>query len=116
MGGSPKDPLVEAEDRDSFAEPRCRLQAKESREVMSLAIRQLPSRQREAATLFGMQGMTYGEAAGSLGTSIIAFKSLVYRARANLRRMLAEYDDAGQLSPPLRDAIAADSPQLAPMH
>lgn len=54
------------------------------------AIADLPSRQREALVGRELEGRSHAELAVSLGTSVLAVKTLLHRARGRLRSLRAE--------------------------
>jgi RNA polymerase sigma-70 factor (ECF subfamily) len=54
------------------------------------AIAGLPSRQRHALVGRELEGRSHAELAASLGTSVLAVKTLLHRARGTLRRLRAE--------------------------
>jgi RNA polymerase sigma-70 factor (ECF subfamily) len=58
------------------------------------AIERLPARQRTAVLLFHIQGLPQRESAEVMGVTEAAFESMLSRARRQLRRWLAEDDDA----------------------
>lgn len=66
-------------------------------EVVSLAMRSLNERQRMAVYLSKFEGMGYQEIADTMELSAKAVKSLLSRARANLRDILQPYFDTGRL-------------------
>jgi RNA polymerase sigma-70 factor, ECF subfamily len=55
------------------------------------AINQLPESQRMAIILRRYEEMPYEEIAGVMGTTVPAVKSILFRARAELRERLAKY-------------------------
>ncbi|TDO27660.1 RNA polymerase sigma factor (sigma-70 family) [Kribbella sp. VKM Ac-2527] len=57
--------------------------------VVRTAVRALPPGQQAAATLYYLDGLTCGEVAEHLGTSVGAVKARLHKARATLRRQLA---------------------------
>jgi RNA polymerase sigma-70 factor (ECF subfamily) len=74
------------------AETPCRpLERSEIRHVVRAAVSGLMGRQREALELHQFQDHTYAEVAKVLQMSPKAAKSLLYRARNQLREVLAEY-------------------------
>lgn len=56
--------------------------------VLERAIDALPPEQREAVVLRDRLGLSYEEAAATLGVSVAAIKSRLFRARASLREAL----------------------------
>lgn len=58
-------------------------------------IARLDIRQREAFMLKEIEGFSYGEIADILGTTVAGVRSLLYRARAELRNMIANGDIRG---------------------
>lgn len=63
----------------------------EIEEAFHRALADLPANQRQAILLLQQQGLTYEEIAEALGGSVSAVKSWIYRARAHLRKALAEF-------------------------
>lgn len=68
----------------------------EARDVVQMAIQGLNERQRMAVLLSKFEGMSYAEIAESMGLSVQAIKSLLSRARNNLKEVLEPYLDRGQ--------------------
>ncbi|MFO7652811.1 MAG: sigma-70 family RNA polymerase sigma factor [Candidatus Krumholzibacteriia bacterium] len=64
------------------------LAAAEERERLHRALARLPWRQREAVVLKRFQGLSYGEIAGILGTTVPGVESLLQRAATGLRAHL----------------------------
>ena len=73
------------------APPQARLASEELHEKLAEAIADLPENQRIAITLNKYEHMSYQEIADILGCSTMAVKSLLARARCNLRDALAKY-------------------------
>ena len=71
--------------------PQARLDAEELHERLSRAIAALPENQRIAITLNKYEHMSYQQIADILDCSTMAVKSLLARARCNLRDALAKY-------------------------
>ena len=71
--------------------------AKDEKQRLREAIRQLPDDQREALILTQLEKVSYEEAARSLGVSEGTVKSRVNRAKARLKEILSE---ERELSPP----------------
>jgi len=71
--------------------PHARLDVEELHEKLQSAIAALPENQRIAITLNKYEHMSYQEIADILGCSTMAVKSLLARARCNLRDALVRY-------------------------
>ena len=78
-----------AERRDQ--EPDKVLMEGEQQSAIQNAIDQLPESQRLAIILRRYEGMAYEEIAAVMGTSVPAVKSILFRARAELRERLEKY-------------------------
>jgi len=71
--------------------PDAALERAELRERVRAAVGELPDRQRMALLLNKFHGLGYQELSDALGLSIPAVKSLLVRARENVRRALEPY-------------------------
>ena len=71
--------------------PTRQLDKLERAEVVRLAIEALNDRQRMALMLSKFEGMSYAEIADTMGLTVQATKSLLSRARENLRCILEPY-------------------------
>lgn len=78
-----------AERRDQ--EPDKVLMEGELQSAIQNAIDRLPESQRLAIILRRYEGMPYEEIAGVMGTTVPAVKSILFRARAELRERLEKY-------------------------
>jgi RNA polymerase sigma-70 factor (ECF subfamily) len=78
-----------AESRDQ--EPDKVLMEGELQSAIQNAIDQLPESQRLAIILRRYEGMAYEEIAAVMGTTVPAVKSILFRARAELRERLEKY-------------------------
>ncbi len=87
LGPRPAEQLVHAKDRP----PSQRLEQGELAAVVRRAIDTLNERQRMAVVLNKFEDMNYAEIAEVMGLTTKAVKSLLNRARANLREALAGY-------------------------
>lgn len=76
---------------NSLETPLESLERDELQEVLQQAIDELPGKQRIAILLLRYEDASYQEIAAALGVSPMAVKSLVNRARENLRSRLASY-------------------------
>ena len=77
--------------------PTRQLDNAEISEVMRMSIQSLSERQRVALLLSKFEGMSYVDIAATMGLSVQAIKSLLSRARNNLREMLEPYLNSGHL-------------------
>jgi RNA polymerase sigma-70 factor (ECF subfamily) len=82
--------------------PARQLDKAEMRDIVRLAIESLNDRQRMAVLLSKFEDMSYADIADAMGLTPKAIKSLVSRARENLREVLAPYLERGQ-RPEVRD-------------
>ena len=73
--------------------PARRIDKDEMRQIVRLAIESLNERQRMAVLLNKFEGMSYQEIADTMEMTPQAIKSLLSRARCNLRDILAPYMD-----------------------
>jgi RNA polymerase sigma-70 factor (ECF subfamily) len=76
--------------------PARQLDKAEMREIVRLALAELNERQRMAVLLNKFEGMSYADIAETMGLSPQAIKSLLSRARVNLKEVLEPYLAAGQ--------------------
>ncbi len=94
LGVRPMDRLVQA---SSSAMPTRQIDKAEIRDVVRMAMEQLSQRQRLAVLLNKFEGMSYADIAHAMDLSPQAIKSLLSRARENLRQMLQPYFEDGTL-------------------
>ena len=94
LGARPLDRLVQA---SSSAMPARRIDKAELRDVVRMAVESLSERQRLAVLLNKFEGMSYTNVAKAMELSPQAVKSLLSRARENLRQMLEPYFEDGTL-------------------
>lgn len=92
MGARPLDNMLQA---SSGQMPARQLDKAEMREIVRMAIESLGERQRMAVLLSKFEGMGYGEIAQVMEMSPQAIKSLLSRARENLREVLQPYVEHG---------------------
>lgn len=78
-------------DAGDFVHPGVVAENKEKAAVLYKAINQLPETQKVAFLLSETDGLSYGEISEILGTSVSSIESLLFRARKNLRKILADY-------------------------
>jgi RNA polymerase sigma-70 factor, ECF subfamily len=88
----PKDDLPEPTER-SEKEPDQVLLEGELQTAIQEAINQLPEAQRLAIVLRRYENLPYEEIAQVMGTTVPAVKSILFRARTELRERLAKYLD-----------------------
>ena len=96
LGARPLDRLVQA---SSSEMPARQIDKAEVREVVRMAVESLSERQRLAVLLNKFEGMSYTDIAKAMELSPQAVKSLLSRARENLRQMLEPYFQDGTLPP-----------------
>jgi len=105
LGPRPAEQLA----RDQAAQPVHRMQQQELADLVKQAIQGLNERQRVAVILNKFEDMNYAEIAEVMGLTTKAVKSLLSRARANLRLALQDYIYMdGQPLPPPEDAPGKD--------
>lgn len=77
--------------------PTRRLDNLETSEIVRVALESLSERQRMALLLSKFEEMSYTDIAATMGLSVQAVKSLLSRARVNLRAILEPYMNGGEL-------------------
>lgn len=92
MGARPFDKMLQA---SSGQMPARQIDKAEMREIVRMAIESLGERQRMAVLLSKFEGMGYAEIAQVMEMSPQAIKSLLSRARENLREVLQPYIEHG---------------------
>jgi RNA polymerase sigma-70 factor, ECF subfamily len=92
MGARPLDRVLQA---SSGQMPARQLDKSEMRLIVHMALDALQPRQRLAVLLCKFEGMSYSEIAEVMEISPKAIKSLLSRARENLRQVLQPYVDDG---------------------
>jgi RNA polymerase sigma-70 factor (ECF subfamily) len=75
--------------------PARQLDKAETREIVRMALEALNERQRLAVLLSKFENMSYADIAATMELSPQAIKSLLSRARGNLREVLAPYFENG---------------------
>jgi RNA polymerase sigma-70 factor, ECF subfamily len=96
LGANPLENLAQA---SSSLIPARAVDKAEARSMVHLAIESLNERQRMAVLLCRFEGMCYADIAEAMGVTPQAVKSLLSRARCNLRDVLTPYFKDGR-SPP----------------
>ncbi len=97
-GSMPVRPLEMMAKEKSGLMPARQLLKSEMEEVMLAAIEQLGERQRIATMLSKFEGMSYLEIGDTMGLTTQAVKSLLSRARNNLKDILKPYLESGSLT------------------
>ena len=110
-GGIAVQPLDRMAKAKSGLMPARQLDRNEEVEMVRAAIQGLNERQRMALLLSKFEGMSYQEIADTMSLSTQAVKSLLSRARANLRDIVEPYYMTGEL-PSNRGDLDADSSQF----
>ena len=87
--GAPADDLLE---HPAAEDPDARLHRQELRDAVKAAVDALPDNQRMAVLLSRYEDMSYDEIADTMGLSLEAVKSVLFRAKENLQRALARFD------------------------
>lgn len=85
--------------------PARQLLNSEMEQVMMAAIEQLGERQRIATMLSKFEGMSYLEIGETMGLTTQAVKSLLSRARNNLKDILRPYLESGGLKSNITDGV-----------
>lgn len=93
MGAKPLEQLATAA---SGQMPTRQLDKAEMRDIVRVAVSALNERQRMAVLLNKFEGMSYADIAETMQMSAQAIKSLLSRARGNLREVLEPYLEEGQ--------------------
>jgi RNA polymerase sigma-70 factor (ECF subfamily) len=93
MGARPLDQMLQA---SSGQMPTRQLDKAEMREIVRMSLEALSERQRMAVLLNKFEGMSYAEIAEVMEITPEALKSLLSRARENLREVLQPYVEHGE--------------------
>ena len=86
----PTEELSEMMAAPDYQRPEQALQQKVREEAVRAALDGLPPGQRAALVLLVYQDMSYQEIADTMGKSVRAVDSLLFRAKANVRKALAQ--------------------------
>jgi RNA polymerase sigma factor (sigma-70 family) len=78
-------------DSADFVHPGVVLEQKENAKILFKAINQLPDNQKVAYTLSNIEGLSYNEITEVMQVSLSSVESLLFRAKANLKKSLADY-------------------------
>jgi RNA polymerase sigma-70 factor, ECF subfamily len=95
LGARPLDVLLTV---SSGQMPSRLLDKAEMRDMVRLALESIPERQRMAVLLCKFEGLSYADIATTLDLTPQAVKSLLSRARINLRQILQPYFESGELT------------------
>lgn len=94
LGARPMDVLLTV---SSGQMPSRLLEKAEMRDLVRMALESIPERQRMAVLLCKFEGLSYADIAAALDLTPQAVKSLLSRARINLREILQPYFENGEL-------------------
>ncbi|RYF91257.1 MAG: RNA polymerase sigma factor [Chitinophagaceae bacterium] len=83
------------EEPANFNHPGVLLDNKEKAAALFKALKKLPEKQKVAFTLHKIEGLPYQEIAEIMNTSLFAVESLMARAKAGLKKMLAAHYQSG---------------------
>jgi RNA polymerase sigma-70 factor, ECF subfamily len=86
------DELLAIPDSGSYGDPAQRYAASEERDLIALALAQLPEKQRTILLLRDAEELSYVEIADVLGISMAAVKVNLFRARKAFRAAYAAFD------------------------
>ena len=112
-GSMPVRPLEMMAKEKSGLMPARQLLNSEMEKVMLAAIEQLGERQRIATMLSKFEGMSYLEIGEAMGLTTQAVKSLLSRARNNLKDILRPYLESGGLKESVADEMNESNPDNA---
>jgi RNA polymerase sigma-70 factor (ECF subfamily) len=87
-GAAPIDDLLQ---EPQAQDPDARLHREELQQAVKRALATLPENQRIAVLLARYEEMSYDEIADTMGLSLEAVKSVLFRAKENLQQLLAKY-------------------------
>ncbi len=91
QGGEDEDRQEIQVEADRSSEAGFKLENRELSVVLNQAMNRLPERQRSAFILHNHEGQSYQDIADILNTSLSSVESLIFRARANLKKDLSEF-------------------------
>lgn len=94
-GSQPADPMERIATAASGMMPTRQLDKSEMGSIVRQAVESLNERQRMAVLLSKFEEMSYADIAETMGMSVQAIKSLLSRARANLKEALQPYLQEG---------------------
>jgi RNA polymerase sigma-70 factor (ECF subfamily) len=95
LGARPMDVLLTT---STGQMPSRLLDKAEMRDMVRMALESIPERQRMAVLLCKFEGLSYADIAATLDLTPQAVKSLLSRARINLRQILLPYFESGELT------------------
>jgi len=78
-------------DKPHFYHPGALLENKERSAILFAAIDKLADSQKTAFVLHKIEGLSYSEVAEVMKTSVPSVESLMFRAKQNLQKLLADY-------------------------
>lgn len=109
--GEQGEETIALEDTRAAARPERRLEVREVQEKVERAARALPLHYRTALALREMEGLSYGDIAQALNTSVPAVETLLFRARSKFRE-----EFLNQHLPPARGDCTRYAPYLSAWH
>jgi RNA polymerase sigma factor (sigma-70 family) len=83
--------VIPQTDKQHFYHPGAQLENKERAAILFAAIDKLPDNQKTAFILHKTEGLSYIEVAEVMKTSVSSVESLMFRAKQNLQKLLADY-------------------------
>jgi RNA polymerase sigma-70 factor (ECF subfamily) len=95
-GATAANPIEQMAQAASGLMPARRIDLQERAQMVRLAMETLNERQRMAVLLSKFEGMSYVDIGATMGLSVQAIKSLLTRARNNLRIVLEPYMEQGE--------------------
>ena len=84
-------PVNDLLEQPSGEDPDARISRSELQQAVKAAIDSLPENQRMAVILARYEDMSYDEIAETMGMSLEAVKSVLFRAKENLKQALSKY-------------------------
>ncbi|OHB75373.1 MAG: hypothetical protein A2Z34_06980 [Planctomycetes bacterium RBG_16_59_8] len=94
--GTPPEEIVAGDEREGVVATELR---RELQDAVKRAVASLPEHQRMAVLLVKYEGLSYDDASETMGVSVEAFKSLLFRARESLKQNLREYVEGEEAAP-----------------
>ena len=86
-----KEHLVTTPTSAPFYHPGVKMENKERAAILFSAIARLPENQKTAFTLHKVEDLSYNEIASIMEVTLSSVESLMFRAKQNLKKLLADY-------------------------